>query len=221
MTQSSEGSVETKQTLVYTYLNLLKICHPFMPFVTEELSSIYKKGQELLVSSNWPSLVCNDTARSKSIIDFLIDVITEIRSIRSELRVAPSNKIKLLVLNDGNDYLDALVENNIKIQRMARLSNIEYVDTIPDNAIQFNISGIGFGLDLDGVVNTEEELARLDKELSKILDDLAIVDKKLENKQFLDNAPHDVIEKQKTIKEELSNQKNDIEISKQKFLNIR
>ena len=221
MTQSSEGSVETKQTLVYTYLNLLKICHPFMPFVTEELSSIYKKGQELLVSSNWPSLVCNDTARSKSIIDFLIDVITEIRSIRSELRVAPSNKIKLLVLNDGNDYLDALVENNIKIQRMARLSNIEYVDTIPDNAIQFNISGIGFGLDLDGVVNTEEELARLDKELSKILDDLAIVDKKLENKQFLDNAPHDVIEKQKTIKEELSNQKNDIEISKQKFLNIK
>ena len=221
MTQSSENSIETKQTLIYTYLNLLKICHPFMPFVTEELNSIYKKGQDLLVSSNWPSLVCNDTARSKSIIDFLIDVITEIRSIRSELRVAPSNKIKLLVLNDGNDYLDALVENNIKIQRMARLSNIEYVDTIPDNAIQFNISGIGFGLDLDGVVNTEEELARLDKELSKILDDLAIVDKKLENKQFLDNAPHDVIEKQKTIKEELSNQKNDIEISKQKFLNIR
>ena len=221
MTQSSDGSTETKQTLIHTYLNLLKICHPFMPFVTEELNSLYKKGQQLLVTSSWPNLVSNDTVQSKSIIDFLIDVITEIRSIRSELRVAPSNKVKLLVLNDGNDYLDALVENNIKIQRMARLSNIEYVDTIPDNAIQFSISGIGFGLGLEGVVNTEEEIARLDKELSKILDDLAIVDKKLENKQFLDNAPHDVIEKQRTIKEELSNQKNDIEISKQKFLNIR
>ncbi len=221
MTQSSDGSTETKQTLIRTYLNLLKICHPFMPFVTEELNSLYKKGQQLLVTSSWPNLVSNDTVQSKSIIDFLIDVITEIRSIRSELRVAPSNKVKLLVLNDGNDYLDALVGNNIKIQRMARLSNIEYVDTIPDNAIQFSISGIGFGLGLEGVVNTEEEIARLDKELSKILDDLAIVDKKLENKQFLDNAPHDVIEKQRTIKEELSNQKNDIEISKQKFLNIR
>ena len=220
MTQSSEGSIETKQTLIYTYLNLLKICHPFMPFVTEELNSIYKKGQELLVTSNWPNLVSNDTVQSKSIIDFLIDVITEIRSIRSELRVAPSNKIKLLVLNDGNDYHDALVENNIKIQRMARLSNIEYVDTIPDNAIQFSLSDIGFGLDLEGVVNTEEELVRLDKELSKILDDLAIADRKLENKQFLQNAPSDVIEKQKVIREQLFQKKQELEAAKGKFTKL-
>ena len=220
MTQSSEGSIETKQTLIYTYLNLLKICHPFMPFVTEELNSIYKKGQELLVTSNWPNLVCNDNVQSKSVIDFLIDVITEIRSIRSELRVAPSNKIKLLVLNDGNDYRDALVENNIKIQRMARLSNIEYVDTIPDNAIQYSVSGVGFGLDLEGLVNTEEELVRLDKELSKILNDLAIVDKKLENKQFLKNAPSDVIEKQKIIREELLQKKEELEATKEKFANL-
>ena len=220
MTQSGNGSIETKQTLIYTYLNLLKICHPFMPFVTEELNSIYTEEQELLVTSNWPSLVTNDTVQSKSVINFLIDTITEIRSIRSELRVVPSNKIKLLVLNDTNDYINVLVENNIKIQRMARLSNIEYVDTIPDNAIQFSISDIGFGLDLEGVVNTEEELARLDKELRKILDDLAIVDKKLENKQFLDNAPHDVIEKQKAIKEDLTNQKNELEHSKEKFIKL-
>ena len=220
MTQSSEDSIETKQTLIYTYLNLLKICHPFMPFVTEELNSIYKKGQELLVTSNWPNLVSNDTVQSKSIIDFLIDVITEIRSIRSELRVAPSNKIKLLVLNDGNDYHDALVENNIKIQRMARLSNIEYVDTIPDNAIQFSLSDIGFGLDLEGVVNTEEELVRLDKELSKILDDLAIADRKLENKQFLHNAPHDVIEKQRANKRTAISKKKELEAAKGKFTKL-
>ena len=220
MTQSSVSSIETKQTLIYTYLNLLKICHPFMPFVTEELNSIYKKGQELLVTSNWPSLVSNDAIQSKSSIDFLIDVITEIRSIRSELRVAPSNKTKLLVLNDGNDYLDVLIENNIKIQRMARVSTIEYTDAIPDHAIQFSISGVGFGLDLKGVVNAEEELTRLGKELSKILDDLAVVDKKLENKQFLDNAPHDVIEKQRAIREELSNQKSELEISKGKLMKL-
>ena len=220
MTQSSEGSVETKQTLIYTYLNLLKICHPFMPFVTEELNSIYKMGQELLVASNWPNLVSNDTVQSKSIVDFLIDVITEIRSIRSELRVAPSNKIKLLVLNDGHDYVDKLVENNIKIQRMARLSSIEYVDTIPDNAIQCIISGVSFGLDLEGAVNTEEELVRLDKELSKILDDLAVVDKKLENKQFLQNAPSDVIEKQKIIREELFQKKQEFETAKEKFTKL-
>ena len=165
-------------------------------------------------------LISDDAVQSKSVIDFLINIITEIRSIRSELRVAPSNKIKLLVLNDVNDYLDVLIENNIKIQRMARVSAIEYADAIPDHAIQFSISGIGFGLDLKGVVNTEEELTRLEKELGKILDDLAVVDKKLGNKQFLDNAPHDVIEKQRAIREELSNQKSELEISKRKLMKL-
>ena len=122
-----------------------------------------------------------------TVLDFIIKTITEIRSIRSELRVAPSNKVNLLAMNDGNNLLDVLRDNNAKIQRMARLSNIEYVNAIPDNAIQFSISGVGFGLDLEGVINTEEELARLDKELTKILSDLVIADKKLENKQFLQN----------------------------------
>jgi len=220
MNQSGENSLETKQTLIYTFLNLLKICHPFMPFMTEELNNTFKKGQQLFVTSSWPMLVSNDTVQSKPVIDFLINIITEIRSIRSELRVPPSNKIKLLVLNDRNDYLNVLIENNIKIQRMARVSTIEYADVIPDHAIQFSISGVGFGLDLEGVVNTEGELTRLEKELSKILDDLAVVDKKLKNKQFLDNAPHDVIEKQRAIKEELSNQKNDLESSREKFMKL-
>ena len=184
------------------------------------LNNTFKKEQELLVSSKWPTLVPIDAAQSKLVIGFIINIIAEIRSIRSELRVAPSNKIKLLVLNDANDFLDALVKNNIKIQRMARVSDIEYVDAIPDHAIQFSISGISFGLDLKGVVNTEEELARLDKELNKILDDLNIIDKKLENKQFLDNAPRDVIEKQRMIKRELLNQKNELEISKEKFIKL-
>ena len=103
---------------------------------------------------------------------------------------------------------------------MARLSNIEYVDTIPDNAIQCSVYGVGFGLDLEGVVNTEEELVRLDKELSKILNDLAIVDKKLDNKQFLQNAPSDIIEKQKIIREELLQKKEELEAAKEKFTNL-
>ena len=123
-------------------------------------------------------------------------------------------------MNDGHDYLDKLVENSIKILRMARLSDIECVDTIPDNAIQCSISGVSFGLDLEGAVNTEEELVRLDKELSKILDDLAVVDKKLENKQFLQNAPSDVIEKQKIIRKELFQKKQEFEAAKEKFTKL-
>ena len=123
-------------------------------------------------------------------------------------------------MNDGNNLLDVLRKNNAKIERMARLSNIEYVDTIPDNAIQFSISGLGFGLDLKGVINTEEEVARLDKELTKILSDLTITDKKLENKQFLQNAPNDVIQKQRVIREDLFQKKQEIEAAKEKFTKL-
>ncbi len=220
ISQSTESSPETKQTLIYTFQNLLKICHPFMPFMTEELNNIYKKEEGYLVTSSWPKLNSIDSRQSKSVLDFIIKTITEIRSIRSELRVAPSNKVNLLAMNDGNNLLDVLRDNNAKIQRMARLSNIEYVNAIPDNAIQFSISGVGFGLDLEGVINTEEELARLDKELTKILSDLVIADKKLENKQFLQNAPNDVIEKQKVIRKELFQKKEELESAKEKFTKL-
>ena len=220
ISQSTESSPETKQTLIYTFQNLLKICHPFMPFMTEELNNIYKKEEGYLVTSSWPKLNSIDSRQSKSVLDFIIKTITEIRSIRSELRVAPSNKVNLLAMNDGNNLLDVLRDHNAKIQRMARLSNIEYVNAIPDNAIQFSISGVGFGLDLEGVINTEEELARLDKELTKILSDLVIADKKLENKQFLQNAPNDVIEKQKVIRKELFQKKEELESAKEKFTKL-
>ena len=220
ISQSTESSLETKQTLIYTFQNLLKICHPFMPFMTEELNNIYKKEEGYLVTSSWPKLNSIDSRQSKSVLDFIIKTITEIRSIRSELRVAPSNKVNLLAMNDGNNLLDVLRDHNAKIQRMARLSNIEYVNAIPDNAIQFSISGVGFGLDLEGVINTEEELARLDKELTKILSDLVIADKKLENKQFLQNAPNDVIEKQKVIRKELFQKKEELESAKEKFTKL-
>ena len=103
---------------------------------------------------------------------------------------------------------------------MARLSSIKYIDVIPDNAIQFNILGVNFGLDLKGIINAKEELSRLNKELRKTIVDLNIVEKKLDNKKFLDNAPRDIIEKQRTIKEELSNRKKELEISTEKFMKL-
>ena len=221
MNQTSAESVETKQTLIHTFVNLLKICHPFMPFVTEELNNVYKKDKSLLVSSSWPELIAKGSDQSKLIIDFLINTITEVRSIRSELRVAPSNKVKLLVMNGNNNLLKALKDNGSKLERMARLSSLDYVEKIPDNAIKFNVSDVGFGLELKGLVNTDEELARLDKEIQKTLNDLLVVDKKLNNKQFLENAPKDVIEKQKMIKEELILQKDKIEFSKERFKKIK
>jgi len=174
----------------------------------------------MLVTSNWPDLIEINSKQAEANYKYLIDIISEIRSIRSELRVAPSNRIQLLVMKEDNNLLNVLNNNSNIVQRMARLSSIKYIDVIPDNAIQFNILGVNFGLDLKGIINAKEELSRLNKELRKTIVDLNIVEKKLDNKKFLDNAPRDIIEKQRTIKEELSNRKKELEISTEKFMKL-
>jgi valyl-tRNA synthetase len=220
ISDKSEESEETRQTLIYSFLNLLKICHPFMPFVTEEINGIFSDKKTMLVTSNWPDLIEINSKQAEANYKYLIDIISEIRSIRSELRVAPSNRIQLLVMKEDNNLLNVLNNNSNIVQRMARLSSIKYIDVIPDNAIQFNILGVNFGLDLKGIINAKEELSRLNKELRKTIVDLNIVEKKLDNKKFLDNAPRDIIEKQRTIKEELSNRKKELEISTEKFMKL-
>ena len=220
ISDKSEESEETRQTLIYSFLNLLKICHPFMPFVTEEINGIFSDEKTVLVTSNWPDLIEINSKQAEANYKYLIDIISEIRSIRSELRVAPSNRIQLLVMKEDNNLLNVLNNNSNIVQRMARLSSIKHIDVIPDNAIQFNILGVNFGLDLKGIINAKEELSRLNKELRKTIVDLNIVEKKLDNKNFLDNAPRDIIEKQRTIKEELSNRKKELEISTEKFMKL-
>ena len=220
ISDKSEESEETRQTLIYSFLNLLKICHPFMPFVTEEINGIFSDEKTMLVTSNWPDLIEINSKQAEANYKYLIDIISEIRSIRSELRVAPSNRVQLLVMKEDNNLLNVLNNNSNIVQRMARLSSIKYIDVIPDNAIQFNILGVNFGLDLKGIINAKEELSRLNKELRKTIVDLNIVEKKLDNKNFLDNAPRDIIEKQRTIKEELSNRKKELEISTEKFMKL-
>ena len=93
---------------------------------------------------------------------------------------------------------------------MARLSEIEYVESMPDSSVQFNISGVFFGLELAGTINIDEELVRLDKELNKIEDEISMVENKLNNSQFIENAPKDVIDKQRKMKLDLSEQKAQI-----------
>ena len=216
----SEESEETKQTLIYSFLNLLKICHPFMPFVTEEINGIFSDNKTLLVASDWPNTIKVDSNHAETSFKFLIELISEIRSIRSELRVPPSNKINLFINGDKGDLFNTLNKNIKELERMARLSSIEIIDIISDNLIQFSISGISFGLDLNGVIDVQQELDRLDKELKKINIDLSVVDKKLSNEQFLNNAPKEIIEKQESIRKELNSNKDEIISSIEKISKI-
>ena len=214
-------SQEAKQTLVYTFGNLLKICHPFIPFVTEEINSLFDKSDELLISSSWPLEINNDSKVSKTHLDYFINLISEIRSVRSELKVSPSNKIKLLILDQDDHMLKFLKENIDKVKRIGRLSDVEFVDDIPNGTIQFNIVPHSFALDLKGLVDIDKELDRLNKELNKLSIELLNVEKKLSNQKFIQNAPAEIIKKQKNILVELQIEQSKITSSKDKLLNLK
>ena len=114
-----------------------------------------------------------------------------------------------------------LKENIDKVKRIGRLSDVEFVDDIPNGTIQFNIVPHSFALDLKGLVDIDKELDRLNKELNKLSIELLNVEKKLSNQKFIQNAPAEIIKKQKNILVELQIEQSKITSSKDKLLNLK
>ena len=188
--------VETQRTAGWVLDQILKLLHPFMPFITEELWAKTAGDREgFLMLSEWPDLsdeLLNATASSD--INWLIGLITALRSVRAEMNVPPSKKAALIRLSDTSEprlktYAEAL-------ERMGRVSSVEHALTAPKGALQTVVDGIGFAIPLDGLIDLESERQRLQKEIDKTQSEIEKIDKKLGNKNFVDRAPKDVVAEQ-------------------------
>tara|TARA_Y100000590_G_scaffold470698_1_gene667958 strand:- start:1553 stop:4204 length:2652 start_codon:yes stop_codon:yes gene_type:complete len=199
---SSSRHNETKDTLIYSYIYLLKICHPFIPFVTEEINQIFN-NKDLVVTSSWPKPLKFKKNNAKDSIDFFINLISEIRSLRSELNVSPSIKPTLLVLKSENIAYDFLSKNINIFNRMARLSDIKIVDQFSTGLVKFNVEDMSFGLNLKEIINIDQEIDRLNKEINACKNDMSVVQNKLNNDKFINNAPSEIIDKQRNLESEL------------------
>ena len=203
--QASNKNDETNNlisNLIVNFDSILRLLHPFMPFITEDLSSKLailegKDKSEFLVKSGFtqhqPSN--NNTAEH---IEEIINIISAIRVIRAENTPIKNETLHLILSADMNSELQSMVtEKESIIASIANLDGVEFTNEIPDEAIEKAMIGYKIIIPLEGLIDPELELSRLTKELSKVENDIKIINSKLSNEQFVAKAPEAVIIKEK------------------------
>ncbi|MBB4302572.1 valyl-tRNA synthetase [Rhodobium orientis] len=196
---------EVRATAAWAIDRILQLLHPFMPFVTEELWQ--RTGEDgparegMLIHTAWPELDFADTDAADE-LNWLVEVISAVRSVRAEMNVPAGARTPLVVLG-ADEALKARFDTQLPaIERLARVDDLAFADTAPAESAQIVIGAATICLPLAGVVDLDAERARLDKELKKIDGDITRIDKKLGNEQFLAKAPEEVVEGEREKREE-------------------
>ena len=184
----------TFDAVVITFEDNLKVLHPFMPFLTEEIWQFMAKRNtdEALIISKYPEQTSSD---SKLIEDFELvkDAVSGIRTIRKEKNIAFKDTIALSVIN--NENLD--ISYNSVISKMGNISDLQTVDAAIDGALTFRVKSNEYFIPMDGAINVEEEIEKLTEELKYTQGFLKSVQKKLSNERFVNNAPAQVVGSEK------------------------
>jgi valyl-tRNA synthetase len=202
----SPAKTETRAAAAWALDEILKTLHPFMPFVTEELWRVTAeqgaKRYRMLALSAWPQHDGLDDPEAEAEIGWVIDLINAIRSVRVEMNIPPATQLPL-VLAGASAQTAARARNWSEfVQRLARVSAISYADAPPQGSVQLVIRGEVVALPLKGVIDLAAEAARLAKEMAKADADIARVDAKLNNANFVARAPEEVVEEEKEKREE-------------------
>lgn len=198
------AKTETRAMAAFVLDEILKLLHPFMPFITEELWRVTAeqgpKREQLLVLSPWPSYDELDDEKAEAEIGWVIDLITVIRSMRAEMNI--NNPIPLVLVNPSAASKERAERWREFVQRLARVSDISFVDAAPQGSVQLLVRGEVAALPLKGVIDLVAEKTRLEKEMAKAEADIKRVDAKLSNADFMARAPEDVVDGEREKREE-------------------
>jgi valyl-tRNA synthetase len=196
----SAAKRETQAAVAWARDEILKILHPFMPFVTEELWAVTGKRGSLLALSEWTDLRGLENDKAEAEIGWVIDLITAIRSVRAEMNL--NAQIPLVLAGASQETQDRAGRWAEFIKRLARVSEISSAATAPPGSVQLLVRGEVAALPLKGVVDLAAERARLAKEMQKADVDIKRVDAKLGNEKFVANAPEEIVAEEKEKREE-------------------
>ncbi|MEO2153742.1 MAG: class I tRNA ligase family protein [Aquificota bacterium] len=204
-----KGSQQDKETalntLVYVLDKALKLLHPFMPYITEEIwDYLPTKDKKSISLAEFPksqeNLKAFETVRQQ--IEHVKEIITAIRNFRNMLEIPP--KVRLKAFYQGDSLTNTLIEEfKGKILSLAKLETLEPTQERPQNSLAIPIKGGKIFISIEGVINVAETLAAQRKKKEKLLKELKRVEAKLNNPKFLERAPKEVVEKERRIYEEL------------------
>ena len=201
-------------TLTYVLETILKLLHPFIPFITEEIFDHLPTANGMIIVSEWPEFKEEDNmAKEEAMMDVMMDGIRNVRNVRSEMNVPPSKKAKVIMV-PSEDKLEAVEAGKDYFKTLASASEVEVrADEagIPEDAVSVVIDGVKIFIPLDELVDFEKELERLNKEKSKLEGEIKRVNGKLSNQGFLAKAPQKLVDEEKAKKEKFEEMMKSVE----------
>jgi valyl-tRNA synthetase len=221
MGEDLKAKEETRKTLAWVLGQILHMLHPIMPFISEELwDAIGGKG--LLIEAEWPVFVGYHFEDSTAFdeISWVIDVISEIRGARAEMNVPPSAFLKAFIYESTSEIEKYVLGQSELIKRLARLKDIqtsgESAPTMTQGALQLVVQTKTIILPLEDVIDLEAEKTRIQKNLSKVEQELVSLKRRLENHEFIAKAPLEIVEElqERLVTMRASHEKMEIALSR-------
>ncbi|ADG83394.1 valine--tRNA ligase [Thermincola potens] len=210
--KESPAARYTAQYVLWSVLEgTMRLLHPFMPFITEEIWQHLPHEGKTIMTQQWPEFNTAEVdEKAEAEMEMAMEVIKAVRNIRSEMNVAPSRKADVIINAGSGAAMEVLNRCKPYLVNLAHIANLtleEKLDAEPEDAMSAIIKGVEIYMPLKGLVDIQAEVARLRKELDVLEKELARVNGKLNNQKFLDKAPEDVIAKEKAKHAEYSEKK--------------
>jgi valyl-tRNA synthetase len=205
----------TKSVLYRTLIDILKLLHPFTPFVTEEIFQRipYREGESIMVSSSPLFNVDEVDEDAEQKMDIIMGIVDTVRNIRGETGIAPNVKVDVIVRE--NSHRPLLEDYELYIKELAKVDCIAFTqDRIPEKAAIGIYRGIELFVPVKDLIDISSELARIEKELVKIDSDIERLLSKLTNTSFRMKAPPEVVEKNEKVHQQLKEKRDKLLASK-------
>ena len=207
-------------TLTYVLEKILKLLHPFIPFITEEIYSYLPTVEGYIITAEYPHYEeADDMLAEEEKMNLIMDGIRNVRNVRAEMNVPPSKKAKIIIV-PTDDKRPAMEDGKEYFKSLASASEVEIQDNkdgIPEDAVSVVIDGVELFIPLDELVDFEKEKERLNKERDKALAEIKRVEGKLNNPGFVNKAPAKLVEEEKAKKEKFEEILHTIEDRLAKF----
>jgi len=205
--EDADAKRKTQSVLAYVLDRTLRLIHPFMPYISEEIWQHLPHSGDTITLAEWPkydpALEAPDAVQE---MNLLIDIIRSVRNIRAEVNVPMSKKIELIVKPGSSELLDILSRNEHYVRGFCNTSDYEASLKVeaPDKAMTAIVTGAELYLPLAGLIDISQEIARLEKEIDHLNKEVERVEKKLSNQGFVSKAPAKVIEEERAKMDDYS-----------------
>jgi len=204
--EGAEAKAETRACAAWVLDQAVKLLHPFMPFITEELwARLGERGparESMLIAAEWPRLSGLSDAEAARELHWVIEFVSEVRSVRAEINVPAGAKIPVVLVGAGKETARLAATHDETLKRLARIEDITLGSEAPKGSVQILLGEAVIALPLEGVIDISAETERLAREIDKMNGEIDKYEAKLANTKFTSRAPEHVVAEQRERKAE-------------------